>query len=367
MPLENEMKSNGFPTQMVQKITFLEEFVRKHQSIQHGGSSIPIIAKNSSGGAVVSGDVGYLDYSSTLGWVFNTTTTAIQGNIEWCVVVSGGANGSDISVTRTGQVSVSYTGTAPLVGQFLVTSAVAGRAQVQTTMRPEIFAVCIANGSGGLVSVQLLCNRTLKPLTSSVDVFRCDNCSDWNWTGTINGAPAGSTITVATTGGTNLNSIVPTNAGHLGKVVMHNTTRGNAMLIDSVAGLVVTMTAAILSGWANGDVVTCRSQTNTSNPSGGDFYYDIDLSSADNTLIPVLAVGIGVWISANDAGAGRVDVHPFETNSNPKGVNFIANAGDRYVTPIPLINRKFCVAGDASGAGTLIVIGRLEEILVASP
>lgn len=70
MPLENEIKTDGFPVQVVQKISNLEEFVRKHQAVQHGGSSS----------------------SSTDGWVADTNTWTFSSADAPIYVVSVNAD-----------------------------------------------------------------------------------------------------------------------------------------------------------------------------------------------------------------------------------------------------------------------------------
>lgn len=347
------------------------KFLLDAEAVLADGSNNPLFltVKNTSGATAAAGDVGVLVYTTGAGWEYQTTTTAIDTRAEaGCVVIVGAANGSDVKVAKRGRFTIPYSGTAPAAGDWLVFSATATKIQQQTTMRPEVIAMAMAAGTGGLVDALLMIGRVTRDISASVDLFNCTSCSDWNWTGTINGAPSGANVTVTTTGGTNLNSIVPNANNHLGKVVLHNTTRGTDALIDSVSGSVVTLTANAPAGWVNGDIITTKSQTNTDNFSGGGFYYDIDLSSSDNIAIPINAVSIDVFGTVSDSGTGFMSCHPYETGSLSKRANWLSQTASRWSLPgIPLIGQRFCIGVDASGSATMTALGRIRRALLAVP
>ena len=320
--------------------------------------------KNTSGATADAGDVGHIDEAGE----YQTTTTA-QDDVSWCVVTTGGANNADIYVARRGRVTVNYTGSAPSTGDFLVTSTTAGSAQQQTTMRPEIFAVCVANGAGGTVEVLLLTETTMRPVTSSNFIFRYDSISKSDFNGTIATLPGGAVLTYNVSSGDeewlNANSI-----NNLAKTVLHNTTRSNSALIsDTVLGTnTITLTANVPAGWATTDVITVRSQTNT-NVSASAYYIDFE---ASGSTIPLLTRVVGMEMSMFDSGAAgqRATFHSYEAFSSAKRiicVPLVAAINHFRHGVLPLIDRKFTCQTQASGASTATVLVSIVEIGVATP
>jgi len=197
-------------------------------------------------------------------------------------------------------------------------------------------------------------------LAATEDIWRPSTaCGDSNFTATIATLPGGSTLTYTITGGTNENNIVPLSAAQLGKLVLHNTTRGDDALIDSGTLATNTLVLDSIPGtWQVGDSITCRSQINTRTIAGS-YYFDIDLSHADNTVIPSGAVGLKFSIEIIDAGNGNTRCHPFEANSDAKSLTTYGfAAGARDVT-IPIVNERFCIMVSASGAATATTLARV--------
>lgn len=334
----------------------------------------PIKVKNTSGATASANDVGYIVYTSGAGPEYKTTTTANDpaACLSIAVVISGGANNADIYVQTRGRVTGKYTGTAPSAGSLLFFSTTAGQLTIGSTMRPELAAIAQAAGSGGLVEMLLYPNRKTQKVSPSQDVFRVNSSSVANFTATI-AAKSGANVEYTITAGTNENSIVPASASELAKRVLHNTTRGDTALIDSVntantgtpADGTITLTATAPAAWAVSDAITCKSQINTTALSGGAFFYEYDLSSADNTVIPALATRFNAYFVVIDTSAVTSFYHPYESHSDAKALGFLG--GDRPVFPVMIISNRFLVSGEASGAGTLTYLMRVVDVEVAAP
>lgn len=322
--------------------------------------------KNTSGATAAANDAGYIDAAGE----YKTTTTS-RFQDAWCVVLVGGANNSDIYVARRGRVNVAYTSTAPSAGHFLSLSTVAGDAQRETVCRPEIFAVCTAAGSGGLVETLLLTQRVYLPMSASEDVFRVNSGSDTLWTGTINGAPSATSVTVTTSTGA-LDSFAPNSTGELCKPVVFNSTRSTSRLITAInTGTGVLTTENTSDAWANTDALTVKSQTNTQTESSGNVFIDLDGGGAAAVLhaLDVLLFMYHFQVGADDA-ANAVGFHPFEAYSSPKHLVYTpANDGGTYIgnVQVPLIGRKFTYTVDANGAAACTHLTRIIGVLRAAP
>jgi hypothetical protein len=321
------------------------------------------VVKNTSGAASVVGDVGYIDVAGE----YKTTTTA-QLSASWCVALTAGANNADIYVTRRGRVNVNYAGAAPSTGNWLVTSTTAGALGAQTTLRPEIFAVCLGNGAGGVVSALLLTDRTEFLITNSNDIFRCYLHSTFNFIAKINSGGSGGLTTTnvpydTLTGSANTGPYVTT---QLGKLVLYNTTRSTVRLItaiDSVNSKITTLSTA--DAWADNDDIKLNSINTTGG--GGEVFYTVDLS---NSTVFDRAIGIEVVYYKTDSGAIAVSsVHPDETYAASKENSLYSQNGN-YNTkqaPIPLLNKRFSLRSDASGVGTSGTILRVNKVIEATP
>ncbi len=304
-----------------------------------------ILVNNGSGATANVSDVGYLDET---GDYQTTTTEALIA--AWCVVEIGGANGTDIYVRRRGNTITNYTGTAPSAGHFLILSTSAGDALRSITMRPEIFAVCTANGAGGTVAVQLETGRSPILETNSNVIFTRSNQSDSAFAALINGAPGVTTVVYDTITGSE--DGLTGAAAWLGKLVLYNTTRSDSALIESVdrGTNTITLTASVPGAWANNDAIQVNSQTVVLG--GARKYFDLDLS----TSVPDLAVGIIVEQKINDAGGGIFYLHPFTTFANSQRSTIQSDnpsvASWLRTTMLSLFDGKFSYSVDASGAAT---------------
>lgn len=309
----------------------------------------PFPALNTSGGAVVAGDVGYIDSAGE----FKTTTTSAL-IASWVVVVVGGANGADIYVTRQGRRVLNYAGTAPDVGEYLVTSTTAGKAAVSVLMQPAVFAVCTGAGAGGTVETLLLCGTQFVPRTDSNFVYGVNNASSTNFIATINGAPSATSVVYNAPGTGTEDTIVPNSATNLGKARLHNTTRGNYRLITAVdVGTNTITTVSSTDDWASGDTITIVSPTVTV----GDAYKFIELDLTQTTVIPATARALMLELLKQDSGgAAFSSLHPYKTYA--ASFDFLFNTQAAAVRiyrtfEVELYSRVFCWRGQATGSGTL--------------
>jgi hypothetical protein len=335
------------------------------------GRAWAFVVKNTSGAAAAANDVGYIDENGE----YKTTTTQ-AAVAAWCVVLIGGADNADIYVTRRGRVTVAYTGSAPGAGDYLVTSTTAGSAQAQTTIRPEIFAVCLAAGSGGTVEVLLLTGRTFQDIDSSDNLLflLAANASDFVSAIAAAGVSGDKIYYNAPSSG-HVNTITPLATTELAKITIHNTTQGESAYIiatgaDGTGNYIQVSDSTDISGWVATDVITARSQTNTANPSAGIYFYDLYLSAAE---IPTLAVSVSVQIHQYfDTGSigQNSATHPYEADNIPKRrtvPSVLTAAGPGLEMMVPLINRRYCFAWQGTGTGTVRVALRIRGAIVATP
>lgn len=336
-----------------------------------GDISIAIKVKNTSGATRANGDIGYVNQAGE----FKTTTTATDANMvgSGCVVVSGGANNADIIVVKQGRVPINYTGTAPNAGDYLVSSASAGLAQQQTTMRPEIFAVCVGAGAAGVVEALLLVNRTTSPLSSNENILYLPATSTSDFVSTIAAAGiSGDKIYFNAPSSGAVDTISPVATTELAKFVIHNTTRGEQANViatgtDGTGNFIKISNSADISAWIATNAITARSQTNTPAISAGRYFYDMNFTA---TEIPQLTVGIYCDIqNYNEVASYDMFFHPYEANSNAKrqrATSIPPNSGG-FGKNIPIINRRFCLGWQASGTGTALIVLRIREVLLATP
>lgn len=320
------------------------------------GAEATITVKNTSGSTASANDVGYIDEAGE----YKTTSTANE-NVAWCVVATGGANNADIEIVRAGRATVAYAGSDPSTGDFLVTSTTAGRAQQQTTMRPEIFAVCVADGDGSTVEALLLTNTVFVPFSSDYYVVRVNSASTSDFVAKINSAGSGgltsTNVPYDTISSGAEDVIVPANQGgsELGRMRLYNSTRGTYRLITAVdTSLNKITTVASTDSWADNDDITIRSQT--CNPGSVPYMIDVDLSQQSE--IPLLARTLEVQVLKQETSttANRsLRLHPWETYVAEKQIVTFAQAQNSFMGngfSIGLITQRFCWSWNAGGTGT---------------
>jgi len=328
-----------------------------------------IKVKNTSGATANAEEVGYISSAGE----YKTTTTA-NDNVEWCVVHTGGANNADIYVQRRGRCFVEYVSTAPSAGDFLVTSTTAGSCATNgATMRPEVFAVCLAAGSGNRVEALLLTQRKTLYMTNANNVLQVLNHSTTNFVALINAGGSGGLTTTNvpydTISAGAENVIVPSATTELGKMRLWNTTRNSYRLITAVdtANDKIT-TVASTDTWADNDAITIQSQTVTTG--GTEKAIEVDMSQMSG--YPPLATAIFLTAVIQDTGASQatLNLHPFETYATSKRSSMLTQVANFYMVlgdrSIPLMSGVFCYDATATGAGTLFHQFALRGFQVAA-
>lgn len=330
------------------------------------------IVKNTSGAAATAGDAGYLDENNE----YKTTTTVEDQKANPVAVLVGGANNADIYVTQGGgRATLNYTGSAPSTGDTLTFSGTAGFVQARSTMHPGVLAQARAAGSGGTVEVELLLRRADVNLSPADFMFRVDLASDSDFVALIDSLPGGAAVRYDTPTSGNENCIVPNSTNNFAKIVLHNTTRGDYALVDTVnttggAGYdgEITLTAAVPGTWMATDTITARSQTNT-NTQGTSYWFDCEL--LDTTEVPALATKLYCqvrWLDSGGVGESQAQ-HPFKAFNSPDAIftnGQVANQALYQYVEIPLIQRRFQVLWTASGAATARPRLRLLKAEVAT-
>lgn len=199
---------------------------------------------------------------------------------------------------------------------------------------------------------------------SANDIYSGGSLSDSDFTSTIATLPGGAVLTYgAITTGAEAN-LVPLATTQLAKMVLHNTTRGtNALISNCVVGTnTITLTANVPAGWVVGDTITIRSTTNTTNPAGGAWFVDFEITSG------IVASTNKAWIFfqiTDTGGAAFIMTHPYEANVNSKRLSIrypAAIAGSAFTGMLPVFvssDNRYCMAWDVSGAATFTLQSRL--------
>jgi hypothetical protein len=353
--------------ELVRQIRGLENRYSRSEVIEtpSGGDGSLINVTNASGATATPNDVGYIDAAGA----YRTTIIAAAPNINWAVVIIGGANGADIYVARRGRVNVNVA-TGVVAGEFLQTSTTAGRADGRTGASPSIFAIALTNESANVCSALLLTARTYVSIASANDVvginasLDSDTAGSTPWYGTINDAsPTTNPVVVATTTGSLVN-ITPNLSTNLAKMVVRNTTRGNEAFISSIAGANITF-VSIPGNWQNGDALNAES----ANISNG--YRLLDMSG--QTEVPVTAVSLNLIMVLTDSlnPGATMYLHPDEAFSGIKQ-KFHTNAVTAQVFRLsrfqPLINMRFGLRNSSSTAlATNVLYLGMDGYLEATP
>lgn len=168
------------------------------------------------------------------------------------------------------------------------------------------------NGDGGTIAYTSLSGRPLAE-TNANAIFSCSSPGGTSaWTGTINGAPSGASVTLTTSTGTK-GSLKPTATTHLAKMRLYNLTRGNHALISdfNTTTNVCTLTANAPAGWTSGDSMTIASQTVTGAPIS---YADLEITSGPTSKTYLILSMICISATAGDNSR----MHPLETYGSSK-------------------------------------------------
>lgn len=337
----------------------------------------PIKVINNSGRSLNKGDLVYVSFTSTYGLAALTTTTASDSR-KFAVVLYGGNVGDFCWVTCAGNVKVNYTGTPPVIGDYLVSSTVAGRCLVSAAptyntnkFHPNLFGIAIKPASGDSVDCLLLPTRIYYDASSSNDLVRINSHTGTKFNGTISSVSSANVVwNVGPTG--NADSIVPASTSELCKLVCHNTTENNTGLISSVntGTRTITLTANAPGSWSASDAIQVNSRINTDviGASSNTFY---DVEVADTATIPALATNLWLYITVSDTGGSNSTLrHSYSTGAAGKRAGTVspaANVSATCVIPVALIGRRFQIECTATGSGTATLVYRLAGYTLASP
>jgi hypothetical protein len=160
-------------------------------------------------------------------------------------------------------VTIQYDGTLSrwLVLGVINLDAYAPLASPVFTGDPQAPTPATSDNDTSIATTAYVQNNKPAAETNANDIFRVDAAGASGWTGTINGAPSGSTVTYTNVSG-NKNTLVPSSTSQLGKQILYNTTRGTSALISTSNGTTtITLTATVPAGWASGDTITTLSPT----------------------------------------------------------------------------------------------------------
>jgi hypothetical protein len=217
-----------------------------------------------------------------------------------------------------------------------------------------------------LASGQPLLNYV--PYTNVNSVFKLGaGAANSDFVATIATLPGGAVLTYNAPTSGNENCIGVTVASNLGKIVLHNTTRGTEALIASVvvATNTIQLMANVPAGWQVGDTITARSQTNTGTVVAGCYFFDIDVSEA--FAATVAALDVDLVFSDSGAATRVLWSHPYLAYAAPKIRQVTCQAAGVYNQRgaiVALVNQRFTLGWYASGAATaypvINVFGYLE-------
>ena len=187
------------------------------------------------------------------------------------------------------------------------------------------------------------------------EIVRMISCGESPFDGVINGAPTATSVVYDGETKETMFTGLASGADKWGRIILHNTTRGNSRKVVSVNLATNTITTeSSTDDWADDDVITCQSQTNTY---AG--YIDIDVSAevaATSEAIFMFAVIDDT--EGNQDNSRYIMFHPYEDIDNGKRqwINAnLANIKTQGVYPIKIISQKLTM-WIASGCVTVNII-----------
>lgn len=215
------------------------------------------------------------------------------------------------------------------------------------------------NDVDGVLSIAV----SAKAETNTNDIFRCNTAGASTFSGTINGAPSGTSVVYNAGFTGNENALVPASTSQLAKLRLYNTTRGNSALISNcnTGTNTITLTANAPASWANGDTITITSQT-VSGGTGNWIDLEITSGPTDKTY---LMFNVQV-IDTTTTNIG-LRIHPFETFATSK--QFVALTQVTNVTfavptpPIKITSNVFSISWNNTGAASFTVTIREAGLL----
>ncbi len=202
-------------------------------------------------------------------------------------------------------------------------------------------------------SVGRLRNLIVTPIAGNI--LRIIGCGQSPFSGAINGAPTATSVVYDGDTNETMFTGLASGADKWGRIILHNTTRGNSRKVVSVDTATNTITTeSSTDDWADDDVITCQSQTNTT---AG--YFDVDVSAE----VPATTEAIFLFAVLDDTEGNQdnnryIMFHPHEAYDNGKRewINAnLANLKGQGVYPLKIISQKFTMYM-ASGCVTVNIV-----------
>lgn len=325
-----------------------------------GGAGGQFVVKNTSGATANANDVGYIDSAGE----YKTTTTEAFGG-AWCVVVTGAANGSNITVARRGKVTITLNANCS-IGDRLVTSTTAGRAQPLSYDHYNLFAVALTantSGNGGTCEALLYTGTAYIPIFSASYLYAFTLHPQSVFVATITNTPAAPTATTVyynnpTSGYEKALEYSKDGGGAISVLtypLLYNSTRGTYRQIsdvDTTTNKITTVSTT--DAWANGDTIRLQPDKPQLGSATSEFVIH---ELKDANTIPAMTRAVGMAFSTYWNGTVRdnaIYVHPYETYG--AGKQAVSVAGDQYylsyAATTALIQRRFAARLFTSGTGS---------------
>lgn len=195
------------------------------------------------------------------------------------------------------------------------------------------------------------------------EILRITNATASPFSAVINGNPTATSVVYDGEANENMFNGLSSGATWWGRIILHNTTRGNSRKVVSVNLATNTITTEdTTDDWADDDVITCQSQTNAQ---AG--YIDVDVSAE----VPATTEAIFLFAAAKDNEAvldqaRAAFFHPYEAYDGGKRQWILlvqANDSSSLTFPLKIISQKFTMqlgSGYNDASITLAVKASLE-------
>lgn len=151
-------------------------------------------------------------------------------------------------------------------------------------------------------------------------------------------------------------------AGYWGRIILHNTTRGNSRKIVSVDRTNDAITTeSSTDDWADDDVITCQSQTNATSR-----YFDVDVSAE----VPATtdAIFLSVVMRDNEGAddiARQLYFHTYEAYDAGKRQyisTILASDQNSFTIPLRIVDQKFTMRINTGCEDVVFVLNVVAEV-----
>ena len=160
------------------------------------------------------------------------------------------------------------------------------------------------------------------------------------FSGLINGAPTATSVVYDGESNEGMLGGIGSGADRWGRPILHNTTRGNSRkIVEWDLGTNTITTESSTDDWADNDVITCQSQTNTQ---AG--YFDLDLSNEISSTTNAAVFFVTLDDNEGNYDANRfVIFHPFEAYDGGKRQYLhsrLSNQANSLTFPMNIVGQK---------------------------